>query len=141
MRERREIPAGTDRATRRDMRRNSVVQQRQQRLDDDAADAGSPARQTGGGEQHHGAHNVGCERRSDPGGVTAHQVVLQFAQPLGGNTNFAERAEPSGYAIADLALGYNRFDHGTGALDALNRLGGQCNMLPRTRHRHNITDC
>ncbi len=89
-----------------------MVQQAEQRVDDSAAHARRTARQARRRQQHHGAHDIGRQRRADPGSMAANEVVLKLAQALGGNMNFAQAAEAGRNTVDDPLLSDDSLDQG-----------------------------
>ena len=104
VRQRGEIATGAYRAARRHDRRDIRIEQFDERLHDLDAHARVSARQRGGKEQEHAAHNVDGQRLPNADRVATNDVDLQLRKLAVGDAHRLERAETGSHAVDGLAL-------------------------------------
>ncbi len=122
---------------------HAALQQAQQQLDDLGPDARVAQGQGVGANEHHGAHDVGGERRTDAHGMAHQDVALQLRRLFWGDQDIFERAKAGGDAVDHLFLGNDGLHRGLRPLDA--RQGGVIQMQaqrprPGVGHAHNLGD-
>ena len=104
MRERREVAAGADRATRRDVRQHPAVEALDQELDGLDPSAGIPLRERVRAQQHRRADDLVRIRLTDAARVAAQQPKLELLDLLVRDRLRHEPAEPRVDAVRVLAV-------------------------------------
>ena len=77
------------------------------------AGTGKSLRQDIGAQQHQGAHFGLAEGFADPGGVAAHEIVLERGNLIMTDMNVGQLSETGGDAVHHALFFDDRFDYGT----------------------------
>ena len=114
VRERREVAGCTDRPLLGHVRNQSRVVHGDQRIDDGLAHARGAARERGGLQREHQAHDRSRQRRADAGRMRAHEVELQRGHVGVADARAREPAEAGVETVHGLAA-HERALHDVGA--------------------------
>ena len=135
-----EVAGGAQRAPRRHPRHDVGVDARGQVLGHREPDARVAARHRVQADGHRRAHDLARERRAQPDGVAAHQVLLQLADLVDGDVRGGQQAEAGGDAVGDLLAGDDGGDDVVGRLDALARGSAEGHLGPAARDGDDLVD-
>ena len=77
-----------------------------------------------GAQEDHRANFRFAQRRSDAYCVTAHQIRLELADLIAGDTDRSHFSEAGVYAVSSFARSHQAIDHGARGVHALSGFGG-----------------
>ncbi len=126
MRQRREIPAGPDRALLRNDRADVRIQHPDEEFDDLEPNPAEAQREDVGPEQHHCAHLRLRERAADAAGMAAHEIDLELLQFVRGNVHVGQLSEAGADTVNDGAPRDDLLHHSARSTDRF--LGRGCDL-------------
>ena len=138
MRQRRQVARRSHAALGRHARMHAGVEHRDEELRQAGPHAARAPHEHVGTQQHHCAHRLSGQRLAHAGGMAANQVELELADPLGGNADVGELAEPGRDAVHRRASRQGRFDHLATPPDLAQRARGDRHRRLVARHRYDV---
>ena len=93
------------------------VEEVEEPFDDERANTRVPLGQGAGPQEQHGAHDLGLQRRADPGAVGKNEIALQYGRVVRRDAGVGELAEAGIDAVDGRPAARRLLDDGRGPLD------------------------